>query len=639
MKKTISLLLTLLLVLGLLPAAALAADADPVVILYTNDVHCALAQETEDDGTVSHLGYPAVAAYVAEMEAQYGADHVTLADAGDAIQGGAAGTLSKGSYPQQLMNAAGYDLAIPGNHEFDFGMENFLSLVEGAKYQYICCNLLKDGKPVLDPYAIVDYGSCKVGYVGIATPESLSKSDPTSFQDASGNFVYTFCESDGALYTAVQSAVDAAKADGADYVVALAHLGQDGVNDPWTSSSVIANTTGIDALLDGHSHEQYSTTATNKDGKDVALLQTGTKLAAIGKLIIDPAAGVKTELVTGYASSDAATAKALADIEAELAGVLQEKVATTTVALTSKDPATGERAVRTAETNLGDLCADAYRNMMGADVGLTNGGGIRADIDAGDITYEEIINVQPYGNAMCLIEATGQQLLDALELGARLYPEENGGFLQVSGLSYSFDPSIPTSVVCDDHGAFVKVEGARRVYNVTVGGQPIDPAKTYTVASHNYMLKNGGDGYSMFKNCKVLKDEVMLDNQCLINYITEKLGGSVGEDYAEPKGQGRITIAAQAEEAPAEETPVPQPVPEPQPEPAPTPKPVPEPAPAPTPAPAGLYTVQNGDSLWTIAARNLGNGLRWSEIYQLNAGKLAGPNLLYTGQQLQLPAA
>ncbi len=210
MKKTISLLLTLLLVLGLLPAAALAADADPVVILYTNDVHCALAQETEDDGTVSHLGYPAVAAYVAEMEAQYGADHVTLADAGDAIQGGAAGTLSKGSYPQQLMNAAGYDLAIPGNHEFDFGMENFLSLVEGAKYQYICCNLLKDGKPVLDPYAIVDYGSCKVGYVGIATPESLSKSDPTSFKDASGNFVYTFCESDGALYTAVQSAVDAA---------------------------------------------------------------------------------------------------------------------------------------------------------------------------------------------------------------------------------------------------------------------------------------------------------------------------------------------------------------------------------------------------------------------------------------------
>lgn len=656
MKKTISLLLTLLLVLGLLPAAAFAADASPVVVLYTNDVHCALAQEKDDSGAISHLGYPAVAAYAAEMKTQYGEDRVTLADAGDAIQGGAAGTLSKGSYPQQLMNAAGYDLAIPGNHEFDFGMDNFLSLVEKAEYQYICCNLTKDGKPVLDPYAIVDYGDCKVGFVGIATPESLSKSDPTAFQDASGNYVYSFGESGDTLYTSVQTAVDDAKAKGADYVVALAHLGQNGVNEPWTSSSVIANTTGIDALLDGHSHEQYSTTVANKEGKDVALLQTGTKLAAIGKLTIDPADGIKTELVTNYATSDEKTAEALAAIETELAGVLQEKVATTTVALTSKDPDTGERAVRTAETNLGDLCADAYRNMMGADVGLTNGGGIRADIDAGDITYEQIINVQPYGNAMCLIEATGQQLLDALEMGVRLYPEENGGFLQVSGLSYSFDPNIATTVECDDHGAFVKVNGERRVSDVMVNGQPIDPAKTYTVASHNYMLKNGGDGYSMFKNCKILKDEVMLDNQCLINYITEKLNGTVGADYAELKGQGRISIAAQAAEPETDKTPEepvaepepapipePSPAPEPEPEPIPEPEPVPEPSPAPAPAPApvpsGAYIVQNGDSLWRIAARNLGNGLRWNEIYQLNANQLANPNLLYTGQTLQLPAA
>ena len=638
MKRTLALFLTLLLVLGLLPAAAFAADAKPVVVLFTNDVHCALAQEKDDDGTVSHLGYSAVAAYKTEMETMYGKDRVTLADTGDAIQGAAAGTLSKGAYPQKVMNAAGYDIAVPGNHEFDYGMDNFLSLVKTAEYKYVCCNLLRDGKPVLDPYTIVDYGDCKIGYVGITTPESLSKSNPTSFQDKDGNYIYSFCESDDALYTTIQSTVDAARAEGADYVVALAHLGQNGVNKLWSYSTVLSNTTGIDALLDGHSHEQYSGTFKNKEGKDVATIQTGTKLEAIGKLTIDPAAGLKTELVTGYTGSDPKTDKALADIENDLAGVLQETVSTTSVALTTLDPATGKRAVRSAETNLGDLCADAYRIMLGADIGLANGGGIRADINIGDITYEEIINVQPYGNAMCVIEATGQQILDALEMGVRLYPEENGGFLQVSGLNYSFNPNIPSPVVCDEHGSFVRVDGPRRVYDVLVDAQPIDPDKTYTVASHNYMLKFGGDGYSMFSANRLIKDEVMLDNQCLIDYIREYCSPSF-TGYSYPGGQGRITRASQMPTVQVpEETPVPEPESVPEPERV-KPVPQPEPQPVPQPAPSGVYTVRNGDSLWSIAARNLGNGLRWNEIYQLNAGNITSPNLLYIGQQIKLPAA
>ena len=200
------------------------------------------------------------------------------------------------------------------------------------------------------------------------------------------------------------------------------------------------------------------------------------------------------------------------------------------------------RIIRSQETNLGDLCADAYRLVSGADIGVVNGGGIRAAIPAGDITFEQIISVHPFGNAMCVVEATGQQILDALEKSVSKLPDENGGFLHVSGLTFTVDMSVPSTVVVDDKGNFVEVSGERRVKDVKVGGEDIDPAKTYTLASHNYMLKSGGDGFNMFINDKLLQDEVMLDNQVLITYITENLGGVIGEEYAEPYGQGRITI-------------------------------------------------------------------------------------------------
>ena len=554
--RLLAVLLALVMVLSVLPTMAFAAGekSDDIVVLYTNDVHCGVDAGTPE-GT---MGYANLAAYKKAMEQTH--ENVVLVDAGDAIQGEAMGTLSNGSYLVDIMNEIGYDFATFGNHEFDYGMDVTLSLLEKSNATYLSCNFmdLKTGKTVAEPYALETYGDLKVAFVGISTPESFTKSTPTYFQDAEGNYIYSFSQgNEGAdLYAAVQKAVDAAVADGADYVVALGHLGNEGSTDVWTSKSVIANTTGIDVFIDGHSHETYDETVQNKDGEDVVLAQTGTKLANIGKVVIDTKTGdITAELVSGYEKQDETVAAYVAGVNEEFAGVLQEVVAKSDVALTTLDPATGERAVRNAETNLGDLCADAYRVLLGADIAFVNGGGIRADIAAGDITYEDIINVHPFGNEACLVETTGQDILDALEMGARLYPEENGGFLQVSGISYTIDASVPSSVVLSDEGEFVKVDGDYRVKDVMVGDEPLDVTKTYTLASHNYMLKSGGDGFVMFKDDTVLKDCVMIDNQVLINYIVDELGGVVSADYAEP--QGRITIvnadsAAETPEEPAE---------------------------------------------------------------------------------------
>ena len=562
-RKALSLVLSLS-VAGSLCMPAMAADEsaepaeDGIVVLYTNDVHC-----TSDDG----MAYAAIAGYKAQMEEAYGADHVTLVDNGDAIQGGILGSMSNGSWIVDIMNAVGYDLAIPGNHEFDFKMSTFLDIASNqAEYTYLSCNFVDaEGNPVLEPYSMVTYGAVDVAYVGISTPETLTKSAPAYFQNEAGEYIYGFCQgSDGQeLYDQVQDTVDAAREAGADYVVALAHLGEDAQSSPWMSTEVIANTTGIDVVLDGHSHTvEPSKTVANADGEDVLLSQTGTKAESIGKLVIGSDGTMTTELValadvdtTTQAYTDAKTF--IEGIQSEYKAKAEEVVATSSVDLTINDPATGERAVRSAETNLGDLCADAYRVMLGADIGWVNGGGVRDNIAAGDITYGDIIAVHPFGNLACLVEVTGQQILDALELGSmQVGVSENGGFLQVSGLKYTIDPSIPTSVQLDDAGNFVSVTGARRVSNVQVLDSetgtyaPIDPTATYTLASHNYMLKDGGDGYAMFgaDNITILKDEVMVDNEVLINYIKDELGGVVGQQYANPKGDGRITILSASAE-------------------------------------------------------------------------------------------
>ena len=546
-KKALALLLTLVMVFGLsVSAIAVEADDGKIVILHTNDVHCGI-DHVEKDGVVTRAGYSGLAAVKAETEAAYGKENVILVDCGDSIQGQAIGTLTHGSALVDLMNQLGYAIAIPGNHEFDWGVANFSERVKQAEYTYLCCNLTDlAGDPLYDAYQVVELGGVKVGLVGIDTPETFFKSTPTYFQDDEGNYIYTFSEGNEGqdLYSAVQKAVDAAKAEGAVYIVALAHLGIEGSTEEWTSTAVIANTTGIDVMLDGHSHETFTLEVANKNGDTVILQQTGTKLANIGQVVIDTKTGeIEAGLIPAAdcQTEDGEIAEAVAATEKEFEAVLNRVVATSEVLLNVNDPETGKRVIRKTETNLGDLVADAYRTILGGDVGFINGGGIRADIAAGDVTYQDIINVHPYGNSGCLAEVTGQQILDALELGVANYPEDNGGFPHVSGMTFTLDPSIPSGIVKNDKGEFVEVVGARRVSDVMIGGEPIDPEKTYKLASHNYYLKEGGDGFTMFLGSKLLQDGGILDNELLINYIVDTLGGVItAEQYGKPAG--RISI-------------------------------------------------------------------------------------------------
>ena len=536
MKKRIFAVLLTICVMFSMSSAAVAAETGDIVVLFTNDVHCAVDE---------YIGYAGLAAYAAEMEAEVGAGNVTLVDAGDAVQGAALGTLSQGEYIIEIMNAVGYDIMVPGNHEYDYGMERMLELMGMLDAAVISSNFvdLTTNETVFDAYAVVDYGTIQVAYVGITTPESFTKSTPKYFQDDAGNYIYGFGETDNEIYTFVQTAVDNAVAEGADVVVAVGHCGDTGVEEQWSSSEIIANTTGIDVFIDGHSHSTIaSETYQNESGEDVVLTSSGSNLENIGKLTISEDGSVTTELISDYTEKDETVDAFVKDIQAQNEELLNTVVASTEVSLVIYDPVTEERLIRSQETNLGDLCADAYRELLGADVAVVNGGGIRADIPAGDITYNDIITVHPFGNSACVIEATGQEILDLLEMMSRNTPEECGGFEQVSGMSYEIHTYIPSSVTTDDQGNFTGVTGEYRVKNVMIGGEAIDLTKTYTLASHNYLIKLGGDGYTMFMDNTLLQDCVMIDNQVLITYIVDELGGIVGSEYADTYGQGRISV-------------------------------------------------------------------------------------------------
>ncbi|MBQ6397549.1 MAG: bifunctional metallophosphatase/5'-nucleotidase [Oscillospiraceae bacterium] len=553
-KKFLSLLLALLMVCSLVSGMAFADDeaaaverSADIVILFTSDVHCGI-----DQG----FGYAGLSEIYDHLVAQ--GNKVILVDDGDNIQGEPIGTMTKGEALVDLMNKVGYSVAIPGNHEFDYGMEQFLSLAKQAKFSYVSCNFNHEGELVFDPYVIRELDGMKVAFVGVTTPKTLTSSTPRYFQDENGEFVYGFFqdETGEGVYNAVQSAVDDARAEGADYVVVLGHMGNEEECHPWTYSDVISNVSGIDVFLDGHSHDTDQVVMKDKDGKEVIRAACGTKLSCIGWCRIDTEGKITTGLYTWNNNESAPALLGIANKTSALVDKatsalekkLKEVVASSEVLLTINDPeevdANGKpiRMVRRAETNLGDLCADAYRIQSGADIAFVNGGGIRVSINAGKITLNDILKVHPFGNAMCVIEVTGQQILDALEWGARAVPGENGGFLQVSGLSYEIHSYIESPCKSDENSMFAGIEGERRVQNVLVDGKPIDPEATYTLASHDYMLLNNGDGYTMFDGAPLLQDRVKLDNQVLIDYITETLEGVIGEEYEDLTGEGRIVI-------------------------------------------------------------------------------------------------
>ena len=529
--------------------AAESNDPKDIVILYTSDIHCGVNE-----------GFGAVGLRQVRKTLEEQGIPTLLVDDGDATQGDILGTLTKGESIIRLMNDLRYDIAIPGNHDFDYGVDQMMKFAQEAEFPYISCNISHEGKLLFDPYIIKEIGGKKIGFIGITTPETMTSCDPVNFQDQQGNYVYDFLGKDGTgktLFDTVQKTVDEVRSKGVDYVVVMSHLGNQEGSAPFNFQTLIENTSGIDVILDGHSHDTDQITMNNKEGKPVARTACGTKLQAVGYMRIS---GKDGSISCGiYSWNNPESAPELFGITNELTAPLEKEnqyvkeiqkqvVGHTDFDLIVYDPTKTNsnglplRIVRNAETNLADLAADALLYATGAEIAYLNGGAVRADIKAGDITYGDIINVSPFSNQICVSEVTGQQILDALEWGTSSYPGESGGFPQVAGMTYELHANTKSACLVSVEGTFSCAEGERRVQNVMVGGAPLDPNKKYRLTGSEFLLKNGGNGFTMFSKEDIVLDQIAIDNASLIEYIQEGMNGEIDEKYANPYGEGRIKI-------------------------------------------------------------------------------------------------
>ena len=555
-------------------SACWTGDVQDITILYTNDVH------TYIDKQSPKLTYAAIAAL--KKSYQDDGKNVLLVDAGDHVQGTAYGSMDEGATIIQLMNAAGYDAATPGNHEFDYGMDRAKELMADADYPYLSCNWvnLPLNNRVLSDVKYFRIGGRTIAFVGITTPETITKSTPAYFMDKNQNrYVYDILggEDGQKLYSAVQKSINKARVI-ADYVIGLGHLGVDPSSSPWTSKEVIEQTSGRDAFIDGYSHTVMECEwVKDLSGKAVALTQTGSYFANVGEMTIKADGSIATQLVPTYDGLDSAVAGIQTEWVSAVDDMLGEKIAVAETNFYISDPATGKRRIRLGETNLGDFVADgiySYFNeveQLHCDVAIVNGGGIRADVDAGDWSFKTCKQVSPFGNVACLMSVTGKQIQDALEFAARFVGpdgQENGGFLHVAGATYEIHTDIPNTVQTDDKNVWIgSATGTPRVQNVKIYDKTsgtyvlLDEGKTYALAGMNYTLRNLGDGFAMFDGAELIKDYVAEDYLVMSTYAMS-FGGVDGEglphlttanspladypgyllNYEDAYGAGRISI-------------------------------------------------------------------------------------------------
>lgn len=555
-------------------SACWSSDKSDVTILYTNDIH------TYIDKQAPKLTYASIAAL--KQSYRDAGKPVLLVDAGDHVQGTAYGSMDEGASIIELMNAAGYDVATPGNHEFDYGMDRAKQIIKDADFPYLSCNWvdLRTNLRVLPSVKVFVKGGVRIAFVGVTTPETFTKSTPAYFMNkAQTKYIYDILggEDGQKLYDAVQKAIDKAKIL-ADYVIGLGHLGVDPSSSPWTSEEVIAHTSGFDAFIDGHSHTvMENKQVADASGKMVTLTQTGSYFANVGEMTIAADGTISTRLVSTCDAVDSAVAAAQTAWVNSVDDMLGEKIAVGDANFYINDPETGKRRIRSGETNLGDFVADGiytYFNeveQLHCDIALMNGGGIRTDVAAGYWTFKTCKQVSPFGNVACLMSVTGKQIQDALEFAARFAGEsgkENGGFLHVAGASYEIHTDIPNTVQTDDKNVWIgSATGTPRVQNVKIYDKasgsylPLDPAKTYALAGMNYTLRNLGDGFAMFDGAELIKDYVSEDYLVMSTYAMS-FGGVDAEglphlatansplaeypgyliNYENPYGAGRIAI-------------------------------------------------------------------------------------------------
>lgn len=617
MRKLLSILCSVLLIvlLSIPVSAANAEKSNDIVILYTNDTHANID---------SPLSFDTIGALKKNLEKEY--RYVLLVDAGDHLQGTAFGSMDQGASVLQLMNKAGYDLATPGNHEFDYSMDTFLERVREAEFPYLSCNLYHQengvrGENLLESFQAYHFGKEIVAFIGITTPETIVKSTPAYFQDENGSFCYGISggENGQALYDDVQFAVDAIRRAGATKVIAVGHLGDDPSSAPWTSEDVIAHVSGLDAFIDGHSHSEVNgKRVLDANGDAVLLTQTGEYLNNVGIMIIDYETGeIQSDLIacedilktvknkdgtessvvsghrlasTLYSGPEWVNDNTISFVKNQWINKvnqkLKQKIGETQVVLDNYAE-DGTRLVRKQETNTGDFAADALYFLfdqmdMNVDAAIVNGGGIRNQAISGTVNYKTCKDIHTFGNVACLQNVTGQQLLDALEWGARFAgsDQECGGFLQVSGIRYQIDTDWPDSTQKDENGMWIGgPTGGYRVHDVTVydretdSWKPLNLQETYRLAGYNYTLRNAGDGYNMFSSAVNVVDYVMEDYMVLANYVQafesktvlasnsplqEKYPG-FGIDYGMVNGSGRIVNApTDHTPEPTEETTVPE---------------------------------------------------------------------------------
>ena len=501
--KLFSLLLSLCMVISMIPNLVFAVDnisSNDIIIMHTNDVHSRV-----DD----NLGYTSVKAWKNYFE-ENGND-VLLLDAGDTLHGLPIANLSNGENIVKIMNEIGYDAMTAGNHDFNYGMSQLLNLRDQMNFDFLVSNITKDGVNAFASSNVYEKGGKKIGVVGLATPESATKTNPAN---VSG---YDF--NDEKLAEILQEEVNLLEEKGVDYIVALGHLGIDSESSPYMSTEIINQVEGLDIFIDGHSHNtlENGMNVKDKNGEDVLLVQTGNYLEKIGKIVIKEDGQISASLIDEK-KSDETIDNMITSMKEEIRPLLEEVVGKTNVFLDgSRDP-----GVRTKETNLGNIVADALKFASGSDVALTNGGGIRTSVDVGDITYGELNAVLPFGNIVTKIKVTGKQIVQALEHGTSAAPAASGGFPQVSGITYEIHTYLTEN----------------RVKNVKINGEDVDLDKYYTLATNDFTAV-GGDGYDMFKTATKLGEYSAMD-EALVNFIKQLPNSTVGEEYATE--QGRITI-------------------------------------------------------------------------------------------------
>ena len=526
--------------------------SNDIVILVTSDVHCSPQKG---------FGYAGLQR-IREKFQKEGCE-VLLVDDGDEIEGHGEmfGTVTQGEQVIKLMNKMGYDFATPGNHEFAYGPDRFLEVSKLAEYTFLSCNITKNGQKIFKPYVLKEVRGKKLAFVGVTTPKTMGYYySENLFKDSDGKIIYDFRGGSAGkkLLAAIQTSVDSARAEGADYVFVISHLGHAKKYKYYDDVSFFArNTKGVDAFLDGHSHDANRLEYINLEGKIVPRIGIGSKFSRVGYARISAETGGVDVGLWHWSSS--ISARELFGIENEMSEEVDKAMAeyktifygkqgTSDKTLYVNDPnhvhsdGTPVRVITKTETNLGDFAADAFRICTGSDVAFIASEKFVDQINAGDISLRTMFGVLPASKKTITVSATGQQILDALEWACRSYPDANSSFLQVSGITFKIDKKVKTPCKTKK-GRLHEIKGKRRVSNVKIGGTAIDPKKTYTVTSYLSLIWNGEDGFNMFKECKRVKMDPRLDFQILMDYYKNNLKGVIGSAYNNPGGQKRISAA------------------------------------------------------------------------------------------------